>query len=210
MKLIYYRLELLIVFFGLPILAYSNSENLYKLPLLAGVTILAVFRLIFSAGYKLRDFFGTKGIRGYLPVIIKRAIIIFILLTALTWFLFPERLFIFPLENPLFWLMVMLLYPVISAYPQEILYRAYFFSFYGDLFRNKFTIAVLSVICFMFLHIIYGNILALLLTLAGGVLFVNTYLRTKSLLIVALEHSVYGCIVFTTGLGEFFYKTGAF
>jgi hypothetical protein len=55
------------------------------------------------------------------------------------------------------------------------------------------------------MHVIFGNGLAMALTLVGGLFFGHTYLRTRSLLACTFEHGLYGCFVFTIGLGRFFY-----
>jgi hypothetical protein len=46
------------------------------------------------------------------------------------------------------------------------------------------------------------------MTTAGGLLFARDYARHRSLSLTCLEHSLYGCLIFTIGLGRFFY-TGA-
>ncbi|WP_234730087.1 hypothetical protein [Acidocella facilis] len=46
------------------------------------------------------------------------------------------------------------------------------------------------------------------LTLAGGWLFARSYAATRSLTFSGVEHALYGCLVFTIGLGQYFY-TGA-
>jgi hypothetical protein len=56
------------------------------------------------------------------------------------------------------------------------------------------------------MHIIFGNVIAPLLTIPGGYLFCRTYARTGSLPAAAIEHAVYGDIVFTVGLGVYFYN----
>lgn len=56
------------------------------------------------------------------------------------------------------------------------------------------------------MHIIFRNPVAPLLTLPGGYLFATTYTRTRSLLITGIEHALYGDLVFTIGLGIYFYK----
>jgi uncharacterized protein len=63
-----------------------------------------------------------------------------------------------------------------------------------------------SVLTFAFLHIIFGNLVAPLLTIPRGYLFTRTYVRTGSLVAVSIEHAVYGNIVFTVGLGVYFYR----
>ncbi|WP_423804206.1 hypothetical protein [Nitrosomonas nitrosa] len=42
-------------------------------------------------------------------------------------------------------------------------------------------------------------------TFVGGIMFAYTYHRHRSLLLASIEHALYGCFVFTIGLGWFFY-----
>jgi membrane protease YdiL (CAAX protease family) len=105
----------------------------------------------------------------------------------------------------LFWAVVMVAYPVSSVYPQGLLYRAFFFQRYGGLFKGKWTMIVASAVAFAFLHIIFRNWLAVDLTLAGGLLFAWRYERTGSLAVSSIEHALYGCWLFTVGLGQYFY-----
>jgi len=55
-------------------------------------------------------------------------------------------------------------------------------------------------------HLIFGNLVPVILTVAGGYLFARTYLATRSLFCVCVEHALYGCFIFTIGLGHLFYK----
>jgi len=47
--------------------------------------------------------------------------------------------------------------------------------------------------------------LAPALTLAGGLLFAFRYAQTGSLATSCFEHALYGCWLFTVGLGQNFY-----
>ncbi|MEU4707697.1 hypothetical protein AB0G00_14815 [Nocardia salmonicida] len=42
-----------------------------------------------------------------------------------------------------------------------------------------------------------------------GVLFATRYQRTRSLLTTSVEHALYGILMFTIGLGDFFYHGAA-
>ena len=106
---------------------------------------------------------------------------------------------------PMLWLLIMLLYPIISAYPQELIYRSFFFHRYKLLFKSEKAMVITNAALYSFLHIIYLNIVAPVLTLIAGYLFCRTYLANKSVLMPGIEHALYGMIVFTTGLGVFFY-----
>ena len=60
----------------------------------------------------------------------------------------------------------MVAYPVVSVYPQGILYRAFFFQRYATLFPGKWPMIVASAAAFALLHIIFRNSLAV--ALIGG------------------------------------------
>ncbi len=47
--------------------------------------------------------------------------------------------------------------------------------------------------------------LAVTLCFFGGILFAWRYQQSGSLLTSCLEHSLYGCFLFTVGLGQYFY-----
>jgi membrane protease YdiL (CAAX protease family) len=55
---------------------------------------------------------------------------------------------------------------------------------------------------FSLAHLFFRNALVMLLTFLGGILFALTFKKTKSTLLVSIEHSIYGCWLFTVGMGE--------
>ena len=63
---------------------------------------------------------------------------------------------------------------------------------YLFLLTRKFSLA----------HLFFKNTLVLLLTFIGGVLFAITFKKTKSTVLVSIEHSFYGCWLFTIGMGN--------
>jgi membrane protease YdiL (CAAX protease family) len=128
------------------------------------------------------------------------------LLAGLVWWLNPGELLAFPREQPGFWALIMVAYPVLSVWPQELIYRAYFLHRYRPIFGAGRLLLLSSAAAFGSAHVIFGNPIAVILTLAGGWLFASTYRRTGSLPFVAIQHNLYGCAIFTAGLGEYFYK----
>ena len=64
---------------------------------------------------------------------------------------------------------------------------------------------VASAAAFAFMHIIFRNWVAVGLTFAGGLLFAARYAGTNSLATSSFEHALYGCWLFTVGLGQYFY-----
>lgn len=134
----------------------------------------------------------------------KRILIGATALTAALAVSIPELLFELPRTRPLIWLAVCLLYPLVSVYPQEILYRAFFFHRYRPLFSSQQAMIWTNALLFGYVHLIFGNRLAVLLTAAGGFLFARTYLRTRSLRAVSIEHALWGLLIFTLGYSRFF------
>jgi membrane protease YdiL (CAAX protease family) len=97
------------------------------------------------------------------------------------------------------------LYPILSVYPQGIVYRAFIFERYRELFGPSWAIVLASAVAFAYVHIVFRNPLAIGLTFLGGVLFAYRYLQTGSLFVSSFEHALYGCAIFTIGLGRSFY-----
>lgn len=100
----------------------------------------------------------------------------------------------------------MALYPFLSALPQELIFRVFFFHRLQPLFRKPGLLAAASAVSFAWLHGIFDNGVAPLVSLAGGLLFARSDLRTASLGAVSLEHALYGNLLFTLGWGVHFYR----
>lgn len=116
----------------------------------------------------------------------------------------PNGLFFFPRTHPRVWLVIVSLYPLLSAYPQEVMYRTFFFHRYAGLFRTPTQLLVTNALLFGWAHILVHNAVAMALTTVGGVLFALTYQRSRSTLLVAAEHALYGDFVFSVGIGGMF------
>ena len=110
-----------------------------------------------------------------------------------------------PVTRPGLWAVILVLYPVVSVYPQELVYRVWFFHRYRPALGGEGPALLASALAFGWVHVIFGNGLAVGLAAAGGLLLAETYRRTRSLTLVSVEHALYGQLVFTVGLGEFFY-----
>jgi len=128
-----------------------------------------------------------------------------IFMSVFTYFVYPEVLFGFVSAKPSIWALVMFLYPVLSALPQEILFRSFFFERYRPLLGSGTTMLLTNGILFGYAHIFLQNWVAVTFCIVGGLLFAQTYEKTRSLALVTLEHALYGCFIFTIGLGRFFY-----
>ncbi len=113
----------------------------------------------------------------------------------------PKNIFYVPLHHPLLFSFILFSYTLLSAWPQEILYRTFFFKRYKTLFPNKKFLVFLNAILFSLAHLFFRNSLVLLITFIGGIIFALTYLKFRSTTLVTIEHAIYGNWLYTVGLG---------
>ncbi len=198
--------EMIILFIALPL---AFRFRLIPVPPIPALWILAsycLYRLLSDAAFNRKLLWNPDA----LPAASLKIIIVFaggaLLVGAGVYFLAPQLLFNFVRRNPVFWAIVMVLYPVLSVYPQGIVYRAFFLERYRALFPSTAILIAMSAVAFSFAHIIFRNSIAVGFTLIGGLLFAWRYAETGSLLTSSFEHALYGCWMFTVGLGEYFYK----
>lgn len=170
--------------------------------------ILWIGALLAWAGTRSRPPLPRPVLRHELRGIALRFALLAPLITLATWALWPELFLSLPRQRPLFWALIMVLYPLLSVWPQEMLYRSLMFHRYRTLFGSDRALILASAAAFGFAHVIFLNWIAVAMTAAGGLLFARDYARHRSLPLTCLEHSLYGCLIFTVGLGRFFY-TGA-
>lgn len=198
-------LEYLLLFGALPWAYRLGAIPLPVLPMLWLVAAGCLVVLLASPGFERRRLWNGERLGRRLA----RAVVPFALaaplLVALAVWLGVEP-FRLVTERPGLWLAVMLLYPLLSAYPQGVVYRAFLFHRYRELFPGPGSRIVASAVAFSFVHVVFDNWLAPALTLGGGLLFAWTYQRTGSALVAAVQHALFGCTIFTVGLGEYFYK----
>lgn len=204
-KRFYVALEIVVVFLLIPLSFTFIVKTSPLFLILAGG--------LFSFGLlKKDDTFNIKnlykfpdGKMEYLRLMIQ----VFIFTVILYLFmsnLLPDRLFYFLKKDFLKWLSIILVYGLLAVYPQEILYRVFVFHRYGGIFKNNKALVHLSAFLFAFGHILYLHPVSFLLSLVGGYLFSISYLRSGSVVLVYIEHFLYGFLLYTIGLGEYFYS----
>ena len=169
------------------------------------VSVLCLGVLLLDPSFDRRRLWKVEGfgvaLRCTLGRFLPAAIVVGIVFALLQ----PERLFEFPRGNPRLWLVVMVLYPVLSVYPQEIIFRTYLFHRYRDLLPPGWVTILVSGAAFGLAHLFFANWVAPLMTAVGGVLFARTYHETRSTLPAVVEHALWGDFVFTIGLGWYFW-----
>ncbi len=202
---VYRWFEFTCLFFIVPILLTIRTVNVPFLPLLYAGFAGCLVMLLRDKTFDRRQLWKGGEVWPDVPRILGVYVLGIAVVVGGVLLFIPERFLSFPRERPLLWGAVMLLYPVLSVYPQNVIYRCFVFHRYGGLIGEPKAMVGLSALAFCFGHVLFQNSLALLLTLAGGVLFATTYQRTRSAMACSLEHAMYGCMVFTVGLGQYLY-----
>lgn len=209
-------LELLLIFGIFPAyIAFARPLGLPRAPwplLLLIAAVVAVIWLVRRSGMTRRQFWSTDDPateRRHLRVLLIRFALGAVLLTAAVALLAPDKLFLLPRTRPERWLGLLFFYPVFSVYPQELLFRAFFLRRYQPLLTRPALLVLANAVAFGWAHVFFPTpVVAVTLTFFGGLLFADTYRKTGSLRLAVLEHALYGNLVFTIGLGEYFFGGG--
>lgn len=202
---VYLLLECLAIFILLPLLILLVKDRGLMITILWAGSIIVAFYL--GRHGKLRR--KPAALKAGLKNVLKRFVILAPIIAVLTWVFLPDNIFSFPRERPQQWLMVMMLYPLLSVWPQEVAYRAFLYHRYAPLFGTGPGYVIASALLFGFMHIIFLNPVAVIMTTIGGYLFASDYARHKSLTLACIEHALYGSLIFTLGLGLYFYSNAA-
>ncbi len=201
---IYLAVEFLVLFLAVPALVFYNVMPFSKIGILLGFTLLCTMLLLLDNRFNRKKLWNVRGLHKSLRGILARFIPAAFFLVVIILMLEPESLFNMVRNDFNAWLFVVIAYPLLSVYPQEIIYRAFVFHRYESIFpKQRFMIHV-NAISFGYLHIIFGNYPAIFLTYGAGYLFARTYAESKSLLAVSIEHALYGILIFTVGFNHYF------
>lgn len=201
--------EYLILFFGVVggyALLGSPGSPIPFLVVLGIVVLLYLFR---QPSFDRANLLRPSALRNALPSILALSAIAAVLMVVAVAVWKPDQLFGLPRENPRIWVMVAILYPLLSVYPQELVFRAFLMHRYQPVFGGGVGVVAASAAAFGFAHIIFGTVLSVVLTVIAGWLFARRYQRTQSLLAASLEHAIFGVLAFTVGLGDLFYHGAA-
>jgi membrane protease YdiL (CAAX protease family) len=201
--------ELLLLFGAVPLILATQPARV--IPMLVAVGLVIAVVLILDRAFDRRVLYriapaGWRAECARFGLIWIGAVV---LITPAVALLAPDRLLELPRRNTGLWAAIMILYPLFSVYPQEVIFRAFFFHRYRPILRSPLTLILVNALAFGLAHALFRNWIAIGMTTVGGALFAWTYSRTRSIPLVCLEHALYGCFVFTVGLGHFFYAGAA-
>ena len=201
--------EFIILFAGVPILMAVFFEDIQRNRALFGtvwaLAAIAAVLLWRTPGWRFAKLWQGPVFREW------RIILAFWVLTAaICWgFVFaiaPERFLIIVTHRPELWIMIMIAYPILSAWPQEVIFRSLFFERYETLFPSRAVLLLANGFVFGFAHLFYMNWITISMTAVGGMVMGWAYLRHRSMTLAWVLHSLAGQLIFTMGLGHYFYS----
>ena len=196
----YKFIELVLIFIVIPISFLLNYSPILKLIIgVLGFTyviyiLLKVEKNKFSINKNndWKNFWKSTLIKLFVIVVVTSVIVLFT---------DSKNLFNVVLNKPMLWVLILLFYSLFSVFPQELIYRTFFFQRYHKLFKNEYVFILINAALFSLAHILFKSYLVLIFTFIGGLLFAITYQKTNSTLLVSIEHAIYGCWLFTVGMG---------
>jgi hypothetical protein len=208
---IFLTCEFALLFLGLPLVfGLRLIRHVPPMPILWVAAAYCLVALLRDPTFDRRQLWNAaplpRQLLGILALFCAGALVLTVLVRVYA----PDLLMALPRSQPGIWALLMVLYPVLSVFPQALIYRAFLFHRYRPLLRveprtQAWLLILISAATFALMHLVFRNWIAVALTFPGGILFARRYLDTRSLCVSWLEHALYGCFVFTIGLGPYFY-----
>lgn len=199
--------EFVLFYVGVPMLvARAPRAALMPTLWLAGLLVYRALRR--SQTFDRRHLTVWSGWSQEWRAMLGRFSVAALLLVGVLWWHRPELLFRLPRQHPILWVLIVVFYPLISVYPQALIYRALYRHRYAPVFASLGLEQVVGALVFSLAHLPFANGWALVFTLVGGLIFLRTYERTGSLWLSCMEHGLYGNLLFTVGWGTYLYRGG--
>ena len=118
----------------------------------------------------------------------------------------PDRLFAMLIYRPDVMLRIAVFYPLVSALPQELIFRVLFFRRYKPVIPSGAAAIWLNATLFSLAHLMYWSWVVAVMTFMGGLIFAWAYKTRENLPLAIILHSVAGVILFAFGMGVYFYS----
>jgi len=193
-------IEFFLLFFLLPISLIIPYNPWVKFGLIVGGFVYIIYVLLGKTKVRFRVKKGI-GWSYFWKRILTSFIIIAVVTAAYVYIVDSDKLFCVPRTDKVLWVRILFIYTFLSVWPQEIIYRTFFFERYGHLFRNERLAIFINAVVFSLAHLLLQSTLVLVLTFIGGLLFGYTYMKTRSTTLVSIEHAIYGNWLFSVGMG---------
>ena len=194
--------ELVVLYLLVPAAIAVLMPARLMFPALFLFTALGIWLLSRTPGFAWRDL--ARGQVRWGMVLVFGLGVLALCLALIRWN-WPGREFALLLERPAMMALIFLLYPLLSALPQELIFRPLWFTRYGDLLPGGRAGLMMNAGAFAFAHLMYWSVTVAAMTFAGGYVFAVAWRRFGFPTALAL-HAVAGWAIFAAGLGILFYS----
>lgn len=197
-------LEFVALFIGAPLLIALCMPGHLLFPALAVFSLAGLLLLWRTGGFDWRSLIrGWGRVRWHLVLLF--GLSVGLIGWAVMELSFPDyRLNTSP-QRLWFLTRIWMLYPLLSALPQELIFRTLFFHRYGALFASRGQAILTNAAIFSFAHLMYWSSIVTVMTFAGGLIFAHAYLR-RGFSSAWLLHAIAGNMLFSVGMGAYFYS----
>ena len=162
--MLYRWVEYVSLFWLAPAILFVFREQLAPLILPFIVTVAVICSIILWQDDKIqKQWRRAKDLRRkHFNPLWQTFAILASLVALFTYLYTPETFLDFPLNHTMSWILILMIYPLLSVIPQEVIFRVYFFHRFKRLFTSKISRAWLSSLSFGFAHLVYGNWIAVI------------------------------------------------
>ncbi|WP_037308433.1 CPBP family intramembrane glutamic endopeptidase [Ruegeria halocynthiae] len=199
------RLEFGLFFIAVPVLIAVFFPPNWMFPSLFTFTAIGIVLLHFTPGFAWAELLYNWRSWSWGEVA-AFAIAMTLFCATLVMLTRPEAAFFLLRNRPEFLAVIWLGYPLLSALPQELLFRSLFFRRYHAILPNGRAAYLLNAALFSLAHLMYWSWIVAAMTFAGGLLFTWAYRKRGSFFYAVLLHAIAGNIIFAAGLGIYFYS----
>ena len=198
-------LEFGLFFIAVPVLIAVLFPPDWMFPSLFAFTGLGILLLQDTPGFSWSEL--RHGWRNWSwPEVLGFTIAMAAVCTALVLVARPDAAFALLLRRPEMLAFIWIGYPLLSALPQELLFRSLFFRRYHAILPEGRAAYLLNAALFSLAHLMYWSWIVAIMTFAGGLLFTWAYRARGSFFYAVLLHAIAGNIIFAAGLGIYFYS----
>lgn len=151
---IWLAIEIALIFIGIPILLTEQSRIVHPSMIVLPLLILLILALRKQPDFKLKDLIKLNIPKQDWLKHLGLVALAWLSLLAYTWLVEPENVFNLPKKNLRVWLIIITLYPLFSAYGQEVIFRLFMHLRYRPLLGDRHVFIIASATLFSFAHII--------------------------------------------------------
>ena len=202
-------LEFVALFVGVPLAMAFAMEPRFFQPTLFALLVVGVGLLLLTRGFRWRRLLEGPVLPHWRLILFFTAGAVLTIFGAI--YLIEATsgrsglLFNLLRQRPELVAFISVAYPIFMVVPQEVMFRALFFERYGDLFGDKWAAIAVNSVVFGLAHLFYWNWPAVGLTFLANFFFAYAYVELRSFPLAWLLHSIGGVLIFSMGLGFYFY-----